>query len=139
MNHEDLNRTIRVETSSDRSFGVVFTVVFVLIGLYPLLFASTPHYWALAIAAVFLALALFKPALLAAPNRWWAAFGALLHRIVNPIILGIMFFIVVTPIGLLMRMLGKDLLRLQLQKNAGSYWIEREPPGPAADSFGDQF
>jgi hypothetical protein len=72
-------------------------------------------------------------------NRLWLRFGLLLHKIVSPLVLGIMFFLVITPIGLLMRAVGKDLLRLKFDKRSSSYWIERLPPGPPPESLKDQF
>lgn len=125
--------------ASNRSFGVVFTVFFGIVALLPLLSAHSVRGWALIFSAVFLALTLFAPTCLAPLNRLWTQFGALLHRIVSPVALGILFFIVVTPIALLMRILGKDPLRMRLDPNAKSYWIVREPPGPKPDSLKDQF
>ncbi len=84
-------------------------------------------------------LAFAAPQVLAPLNRLWFKLGLLLHKIVNPIVLGIMFYVVVTPTGLIMRLLGKDLLRLKRDPAAASYWIERTPPGPKPESLGDQF
>lgn len=126
-------------SASNRSFGVVFTVFFGIIGLLPLLNAHSVRVWALIFSAIFLVLALFAPTCLALLNRLWMQFGALLHRIVSPVALAILFFIVVTPIALLMRILGKDPLRMRLDTNAKSYWIVREPPGPKPESLKDQF
>lgn len=95
--------------------------------------------WALILAGVFLLLSLLLPASLAPLNRLWTKFGMLLHHIVSPLALGILFFLVVTPIALIMRIFGKDPLRLRLDRSASSYWIERTPPGPAADSLKNQF
>jgi len=88
--------------------------------------------------AVF-AVAMLAPTLLAPLNRLWTRFGLLLHRIVSPVVLGIMFFLVVTPMGLLMRAFGKDPLRLRFEKDLPSYWINRNPPGPAPDTLDHQF
>jgi hypothetical protein len=88
---------------------------------------------------VFLALALLAPASLGPFNRIWAKFGQLLHRIVSPVALAILYYCVVTPTGLLLRLLGKDVLRLHFDKAAASYWIPRTPPGPAAESLKNQF
>ena len=95
--HEDLSRTQDVKASSDRSFGLVFTFVFAIIALWPILSRQAPRWWLLATAAIILAISLLKPALLALPNRLWLRFGLLLNRIVSPIVLGIMFYVVVTP------------------------------------------
>jgi hypothetical protein len=139
MAHEDLARDQIVQGSSNRSFGLVFAVVFTLIGLLPPLFGGPARAWALVLAAAFLATALVFPARLAPLNRLWMRIGLLLHRIVSPIVLGIMFFVVITPIGIAMRALGKDPLRLRFDRAAGSYWIDRTPPGPAPETFKDQF
>jgi hypothetical protein len=139
MAHESYTREEAVHGSSNRSFGLVFSGVFALIGLLPLIVGGAARLWAVVLAVAFLIVALACPAVLAPLNRLWMAFGLLLHRIVSPIVLGIMFFGVITPMGLLMRALGKDPLRLRLDKAAGSYWIERTPPGPAPETFKDQF
>ena len=139
MAHESYARDEAVQGSSNRSFGLVFAGVFALIGLLPLIFGGVARLWAIALAVVFLIAALAFPGVLGPLNRLWMRFGLLLHRIVSPIVLGIMFFGVITPMGLLMRLLGKDLLRLRLDKTAGSYWIARTPPGPAPETFKDQF
>src|SRR4051812_47342931 len=127
--HELSRRAAEAETSSDRSFGLVFAGFFALLagynawhhrGLWPL--------W-LAIAAIFLVLALVRPHVLAPLNRMWTRLGLVLGMIVSPVVLGLMYFLVVTPIGMLMRRLGKDPLRLRGDPGAPSYWIVREPPG----------
>jgi len=139
MGHESYTREEHVEGSSNRSFGVVFAVVFAIIGLLPLLFGRAPRLWALAVAALFLAVALLVPGLLAPLNRLWLRLGLLLHRVVSPVAMGIVFFGVITPMALVMRLLGKDPLRLRFDRNAPTYWIERHPPGPAPESLKDQF
>ena len=139
MNEHEPRHLATVKSSSDRSFGIVFTVFFAIIGLLPLLHGRGLRLWALAVSAVFLLLALLVPASLAPANRLWTKFGMLLHHIVSPLALGILFFLVVTPIGLMMRLFGKDPLRLRLDRSASSYWIERTPPGPDADSLKNQF
>jgi hypothetical protein len=137
--HESFDRTEPVQGSSDRAFGIVFTVVFALIGLWPLPWGGSPRWWALGIAAVFLLAALVIPKTLAALNRAWMRFGLLLHKIVNPMIMGLVFFLTVTPTALIMRALGKDPLRRRLDKEATTYWIDRDPPGPDPDSMPRQF
>lgn len=137
--HEQLQAHAEVRMGSERSFGFVFASVFALIGLVPLLNSHTPYYAALGVAVVFVMTALTVPSVLAPLNRLWFRFGLLLHRIVNPLIMGLLFFAVVTPIGLLMRLAGKDVLRLRPDPRLASYWTKREPPGPARDSFKNQF
>ena len=139
MGHESYQRKEDVQGSSNRSFGLVFAVVFAIVGIFPFAFGGAIRLWSLAVAALFLVLALAAPAILAPLNRLWLKFGLLLHRVVNPVVLGIMFFAVITPTGLLMRLFGKDPLRLKFDKSVKSYWITREPPGPAPESLKDQF
>lgn len=139
MTHEDLKRDREVEGSSDRSFGLLFAIVFVVIGSRPLLHGAAPRWWALAIAAVFGLIALVQPALLALPNRLWLKLGLMLGDVVGPIAVGILFYFVVTPLGFAMRLTGRDPLRTTLDPQAGSYWVPRKPPGPAPDSLTNQF
>jgi hypothetical protein len=139
MAHEDLTRDQQVEGSSDRNFGLVFAGVFFLIGIWPLFYGQTPRWWALGVAAVFALAALVKPGLLAGLNRLWIKLGVLLGRIVSPVALGILFYGVLTPVGAVMRLAGKDPLRLKRDPGADSYWIPREPPGPPPDSMTNQF
>jgi len=139
MGHESYDRVEAIRGSSNRSFGIVFAAVFTAIGLVPLLSGSGVRPWSLAVGAAFLICALAFPSALAPLNRLWLRFGLLLHKIVSPIVLGIMFYLVITPTGLLMRGLGKDPLRLKLDRQSSSYWIERVPPGPPPESMNDQF
>ena len=138
--HEHTPRhTSQIQSSSDRSFGFVFAAVFLIVAFYPLLHAAGIRIWAVVISGLFLLLAALVPQVLAPANRLWTKFGLLLHNIVSPLALGILFFLVVTPTGLLMRLFGKDPLRLRFDPAADSYWIKRDPPGPAADSLKNQF
>ena len=136
--HENLTPRDAPTGSSDRSFGLVFAVFFTAVGCWPLLFGNAPRFWALALAAVFLGLALLRPRLLAPLNALWTRLGLLLHRVVNPIVLGLLFFAVMTPAGLLRRWLHPDPLRLAFDRKAATYWIQREP-GPPPQSMTRQF
>ncbi len=127
------------KTSSDRAFGWVFAVFFGLLGGWPLFHGGAPHVWAWGAAGVFAATALLRPGLLAPMNRLWSRFGLLLHRIVNPVVLGLIFVLTILPLGLLLKALGKDPLRLKRRSGQSTYWLERTPPGPAADSLPRQF
>ena len=139
--HEAQAHREKIKGSSDRSFGLVFVVVFVLIGVWPFLFDwgafEKLRWWSLAIAGVLLAVALFLPSILAPANRLWMLFGLLLHKIVSPIILGAMFFVALTPVALIMRLRGKDLLNLKMQPESRSYWLERndDVPGSMSNQF----
>ncbi len=137
--HERLSGDEHVQVSSDRSFGIVFAVVFTIITLWPVLSGGMPHWWALVVAVVCGTLALVRPALLAPFNRLWTRFGLLLNKITSPLIMGLLFYGVITPFGLVMRLAGKDPLRLRFDPSAESYWIERVPPGPAPETIKNQF
>jgi len=139
MAHEDLAREQHVEGSSDRAFGLVVAGAFLLVTFGPLRHGHAPRWWALAVASVFALVAVLKPALLARLNRLWTKLGLLLGKVVSPIALGILFYGVLTPVALLMRLARKDPLRLKLDHQADSYWIVRKPPGPPPDSMGNQF
>lgn len=139
MAHESLQRHEEIHGSSNRAFGLVFAAVFLIIGTYPLLFGGHVRVWSLAVCFAFAAAALALPGVLTPLNKAWTRLGLLLHRIVSPIVLGIMFFAVVTPMGIVMRLFGKDPLRLRFDAQTQTYWIERRPPGPKPDSLPDQF
>ncbi len=137
--HEDFSRTHDVKSSSNRGFGWVFTAVFLIMGVWPLVFGHPVRWWSMIVAVAFLAITLAAPALLAPLNKLWLRFGLLLNRIVSPVVLGFMFYVVVTPMGWLMRAFGKDNLRLRGGDKNASYWIKRDPPGPKPDSLNNQF
>jgi hypothetical protein len=136
--HEDLRREEEVKAGSNRSFGFVFAAVFAIIGLLPLISGGGVRLWSLAIALVFLAVAFVAPKLLAPLNIAWFWFGMLLGKVVSPIVMAVVFYGTVAPIGALLRWRGKDPLRLR-RGDANSYWIERDPPGPPPDSLKNQF
>ena len=116
-----------VKLGSNKSFGIVFFVVFLLIAIYPILSDGDLRLWSLIISLVFLILGLINSRLLTPLNKLWFKFGILLGKIISPVIMGIIFFLVVTPIGLLMRLLKKDVLNLSFNDNK-SYWIEKNGP-----------
>jgi Saxitoxin biosynthesis operon protein SxtJ len=124
---------------SNRSFGIVFSVLFAFLGLGPLLRGRPPRGWPLVVAAVFLVAALALPRMLEPLHRVWLRFGLVLHACISPVIMGLVFYTTVTPIGLVRRWLGKDPLRLRLDRDAVTYWIERHPPGPPPDTMPRQF
>ena len=139
MAHEDLTRDQHVEGSSDRAFGMVFAGVFFVIAVWPLVHGTVPRWWAFVVSAGFAGIALLKPVLLARLNRLWMKLGILLGKVVSPIALGVLFYGVLTPIGAIIRLAGKDPLRLKRDPAAISYWIPRNPPGPPPDSMTNQF
>ena len=113
-----------VKISSNRSFGIVFFVVFLIIATFPLMNGDELRLWSLTISVVFLFLGLINSKILNPLNKLWFKFGIFLGKIISPLVMGIIFFLVVTPIGLLMRLLNKDLLKLKFNNNS-SYWIEK--------------
>jgi hypothetical protein len=137
--HEDFSRAQDVKASSNRGFGIAIAFVLLVIGLWPLFSAHLPR-WSLLIAAlVLLVIAFTAPALLRLPNKLWLRFGLLLNRFISPVVLAFLFYVVVTPMGMLMRSLGKDSMRLRRKDTDESYWITRDPPGPKPDSLSNQF
>lgn len=135
----ELTEETRVELGSDRSFGFVFAIVFAIIACWPLMSGGDPRWWSVIIAALFVGVALIAPGVLRPLNKIWFQFGMLLSRIVNPIVMFIIYVISVLPIGLIMQLLGKDLLRLKFESEQRSYWIERTPPGPEPETIEEVF
>lgn len=131
--------TEKPDTPSNLSFGLVFAIFFMLVALWPLLHGDSPRRWAVALSGAFAIAALTVPAALLPLNRLWLRFGQVMHTIVSPIALGILFYGVVTPTGLIRRLMGKDPLRLKVDRSGKSYWVIRTPPGPRAESFKNQF
>ena len=116
-----------IKISSNRSFGVVFFIVFLLITIYPLFKGNELRIWSLIISFIFLGLGLINSKLLTPLNKLWFKFGLLLGKFISPLIMGIIFFVVVTPIGIIMRLLKKDLLNLKFNDQK-SYWIKKTGP-----------
>lgn len=137
--HEDFAGHDAPKMGSPRSFGVVFAVCFAVIGLWPLIGGEFPRWWSLAVSAVFLGLAWLAPHLLTPLNTAWLKFGGLLHRITNPIIMGLVFFTVVVPMGLVFRLIGKDLLARSFDDAADSYWVERSASKTDRGNMRQQF
>ena len=113
--------------SSNRSFGAVFFVFFLIISLFPLLNNNDIRYWSLILSIIFLVLGLLNSNLLTPLNNLWFKFGILLGKVISPFIMGTIFFIIVTPIGIIMKILKKDLLNLKFN-NKKTYWIEKNGP-----------
>ena len=117
----------KIKLGSNRSFGIVFFIVFFLIALYPLISSGEIRIWSLIVSFSFLILGLINSKILDPLNKLWFKFGLFLGKIISPIIMGVIFFLVVTPIGLIMKTLRKDLLNLKYNENT-SYWIEKSGP-----------
>jgi hypothetical protein len=129
-----MNKNITLST--EKSFGIVFSIVFLMVALYSLINSEEVYIWALFVSAIFLLLAFIAPNTLSLPNKLWFKFGILLGSMVAPIVMTLVYFITVLPIGLIMRLLGKDLLKKKLDKNTKSYWIKRnEPIGSMKNQF----
>ena len=127
---------IQTEKPSEKSFGVVFSIVFLIVALYPLINSEGLRVWAFVVSIVFFLLAFIAPKILVFPNKLWFKFGLLLGSIVAPIVMAFVYFVTVLPTGLIMRLLGKDLLKQKLDKNAKSYWVKRsEPMGSMKNQF----
>jgi len=120
---------------SNRSFGIIFSIFLSIVGLWPLMNSNPPRLWALIVALIFLLLGLLNSKLLTPFNKLWIKFGEFLGKIISPIVMGIVYFFVVTPIGIFMRLNKKDLLKLKFSENS-SYWIKREKNiGPMKNQF----
>jgi len=137
--HEDLARGEPVPAGSERGFAIVFCAFFGLVGAYQAWKGAAHAGWWFVAAAAILVVGLVRPSLLAPANRAWTRLGLLLGRVMNPVILALMFFAVITPIGLLMRALGKRPIPLAPDPTRASYWIRRDPPGPDGGSMTNQF
>jgi len=137
--HELQKRDEALKSSSNRSFGLVFAAFFALLAALSIWHGTLRWPIWLGLACAFLLLAFVFPRLLTPLNWLWTKFGLLLHRIVSPIFLTVLFYGCIVPVGFLMRLSGKDPLRLKYEPAAESYWIARAPPGPAPDSFKHQF
>ena len=128
-----------VEMPSERNFALVFAGFFAIVGCWPLIHGHGLRLWALAIAAVFLVLGLWRPSLLRPLNVGWFKLSLLLAKIVTPIVMGLLYVTTIIPTSLILRLGGKDLLGLAPQPGRNSYWIIRKPPGPEAGSMKRQF
>ena len=111
--------------SSNRSFGILFSIVFAIIAFWPTINGNPLRLWSIPISVIFLVLGLLNSKLLNPLNIVWVKFGELLGRIIAPLIMALIYFLIVTPIGLFMRLIGKDLLNLKFSKS-NTYWIKRE-------------
>lgn len=137
--HEDFSREEHVKAGTDRGFGLVFAGFFVIMAALSWWKGHVAWHYTLPTSVAFLVVALTVPKILNPLNRLWLKIGLLLYKVMNPLIMGLLFFVTITPIGLVMRMGGKDFLRMRMDKDAKSYWIDRTPPGPPPQSMKNQF
>jgi hypothetical protein len=119
-----MKNLINIKRKDNITFGILFFILFLIIGLYPLKSGGTTRIWSLVLSSAFLIITIIRPNLLTFINRLWIQFGILLGKIISPLVMGLVFFFVVTPIGILIRMLKKDVMGLK--RGAPSYWINRE-------------
>jgi hypothetical protein len=131
--HEDFGREIDRRGPSNRNFGLVFTGVFLLFGLWPLRHGRPIRPAGLVLGAAVLLVAIVRPSLLAVPNRIWTKCGVLLGRVVNPIVTALLFYLAFTPAAVLLRWMGKDILGLSIDRDAKTYWIPRTAAEPRSD------
>ncbi len=132
----EIKNNFEIESGSEKGFGLVFAVIFLLVGFYPAIKGGDFRFWALGIAFVFLILAFICPRALSMPNRLWFRLSLLLGSIVTPIVMTFVFFIAVVPTGLFIRFIKRDLLLQKIDKDANTYWIERKH---FTNSMKDQF
>ncbi len=140
QHHEFHDQEREIKLSSDRSFGLIFAGAFLVIGLLPLIHDGEMRIWALITAGVFLVVTLVYPKILHPLNKLWQKLGLLLHAIIQPVVLGILFFLVFTPMAILARIVKKNFLHLGFEPDAESYWIRRHAPeSSASESMKHQF
>ena len=137
--HEVFSRDEKIVAGSDRSFGIVMAAALAAVTALNGWHAGRVWPWSGGLSVLLLAAALVRPEVLNPLNRLWLRFGLLLHHVVNPIVMALVFFGAVWPTGLVMRWMGRDLLRLKRDPDTASYWIVRQPPGPSPETMKDQF
>jgi hypothetical protein len=137
--HEVFSRDEKVVAGSDRTFGLVMAAALAAVTALNAWHSGRVWPWTGGVAALLVAAAVLRPSLLHPLNLMWLKFGLLLHKVVNPVVMALLFYGTVLPTGLIMRRLGKDLLRLKREPGAESYWIVRKPPGPSPETMRDQF
>lgn len=123
----------------NRAFGLIFTGIFIVIAAFPLISGGGFRQWALIAATIFAVPALLFPVVLTPFNNLWVKFGLMMHAIINPILMGLVFFIAVLPTGLIVKLLGKDPMHRKFDVSKDSYWINREKDSLSKESFKDQF
>ncbi len=138
-NHKTTNTSPKVKPLDNRTFGLIFAVIFSIIALFPLLNDGSVRLWAISIAGLFAVTSLLLPKVLSPLNALWAKFGLLMHKITNPLLMGLVFFLTVLPTGIILKILKKDPMNRKRKPNDKSYWIEREQSVLTPESFDQQF
>jgi hypothetical protein len=139
MTHEDLREREEIRGPSERAFGLVFAVLFALVALLPLLKPKPVRWWAVVVGSALLIAALVRPSLLRPANWLWTRLATVLGRVTNLVMTALLFYLVFVPVGVLRRVGRKDSLRLRFEPHRGSYWTERQPPGPPPETMSRQF
>jgi len=137
--HKTTNTSPKVKPLDNRTFGLIFAAIFSLIALFPLLNDGGVRIWAISMAAVFVVASLVIPKALTPLNELWAKFGLLMHKITNPLLMGLVFFLTVLPTGIILKILRKDPMNRKRKPNEKSYWIQREQSVLTPESFDQQF
>jgi len=137
--HESFKRENQIQLGSPRAFGIIFSVVFLIIAIWPIANDGAFHLWAIIVAGLFLLLAIFMPDFLQPLNRIWFHFGLLLHKVVNPLVMGLLFFFTIAPIAIIFRFIGKDPLNRNFDETLETYWLERDPKELTSESMKKQF
>ena len=137
--HERYSHTEEVKVGSERSFGILFAVVLIIVALFPLVDGGAVRLWALVAGGTMIFLSFAVPAALKPLNRCWFAFGLLLHNFVNPVVMAFLFFFALTPVALVMRIMSKGSLPLEFDDSVDTYWIPRPPHDPAREDMRRQF
>jgi ABC-type Fe3+ transport system permease subunit len=130
------NDNIKTEIGSEKNFGIVFSIVFLLISLYPLINSEDILIWSIILSCLFIMLAYLLPRTLTLPNKLWFKFGLMLGSIIAPVVMALVYFTSVVPLGIIFKILGKDPMQRKLDKSSKSYWISKEQPN---SSMKDQF
>ncbi|PPR45052.1 MAG: hypothetical protein CFH18_00887 [Alphaproteobacteria bacterium MarineAlpha5_Bin8] len=117
---------IKIKSSSERNFGIVFGIFFLIICFYPILQNKPINYWALFISIIFFVLSFFLPKILSIPNKLWFKFGLLLGHIISPLIMGLVFFVTIVPTSIIIKLVGKKLMLQKINKNIHTYWVEKK-------------
>ena len=139
QNHSAEDGLDDLKLPSNRSFGFVMSAAFAIFALYPIFLIGTPNWWLLGIGAVFLLLTIVKPDSLAILNRIWTRLGLLMAKFANPVVLGLMYFLIVSPIAIGMKLAGRDPLIRKFEPNSTTYWQIKTPAGPEPETMKNQF